>query len=67
MILIKPQRDIFNDLVRTNVKSIGDFEWLKQSRFYYVEDNDQCQIRITDVNFEVNSKFCKLNLFFIKL
>uniref|UniRef100_UPI0037E892BB dynein axonemal heavy chain 8-like n=1 Tax=Semicossyphus pulcher TaxID=241346 RepID=UPI0037E892BB len=51
------QSDIFNDLVKKRIKSVSDFEWLKQSRFYFKEDLDKVIVCITNVDFIYQNEF----------
>ncbi|KAK4886462.1 hypothetical protein RN001_002733 [Aquatica leii] len=51
------QRDIFDDMVRLKIKIVSDFEWQKQARFYYSDDNDECIVRITDVIFLYQNEY----------
>ncbi|XP_045464438.1 dynein axonemal heavy chain 8-like isoform X2 [Harmonia axyridis] len=45
------QRDIFDNMVKLKIRYITDFEWQKQSRFYFNEDSDEVTVGITDVIF----------------
>ena len=51
------QRDIFDDLVRLKIKIPQDFEWQKQARFYFIDDNDDVLVKITDVNFIYQNEY----------
>jgi len=51
------QRDIFHDLVLMNIKTVTDFEWTKQARFYYNFEERKLRIAITDVDFMYMNEF----------
>ncbi|KAG9395874.1 Dynein heavy chain and region D6 of dynein motor [Carpediemonas membranifera] len=46
------QKDITDDLLKRRIRSPADFEWLKQTRFYYRTESDECIISITDIDFD---------------
>eukprot|EP00770_Monocercomonoides_exilis_P005227 MONOS_5201.1-p1 / transcript=MONOS_5201.1 / gene=MONOS_5201 / organism=Monocercomonoides_exilis_PA203 / gene_product=dynein haevy chain 3, outer dynein arm alpha / transcript_product=dynein haevy chain 3, outer dynein arm alpha / location=Mono_scaffold00149:3327-12824(+) / protein_length=3165 / sequence_SO=supercontig / SO=protein_coding / is_pseudo=false len=45
------QRDIFDELVKQKIRSPHEFNWLKQTRFYWKSDEQLVQIQITDIDF----------------
>ena len=48
------QRDLTNDL---KVKDVNDFDWQKQTRLYWKQEQDNCVISITDWDAPYNYEF----------
>ncbi|XP_067841427.1 dynein axonemal heavy chain 8-like [Heptranchias perlo] len=51
------QRDIFDDLVKMHIRTVSDFEWLKQSRVYFRDETQDVRVGITDVEFIYQNEF----------
>ncbi|KAL0250960.1 hypothetical protein GEMRC1_000174 [Eukaryota sp. GEM-RC1] len=51
------QRDIFDSLYRQRIRNAYDFEWLKQTRFYWREEQDHAVVSITDIDFEYSYEY----------
>jgi len=51
------QRDTSEDLLKKKVKDPADFEWMKQCRFYWREEQNTVIISICDVDFEYSYEY----------
>ncbi|KAJ3342801.1 Dynein heavy chain 5, axonemal [Gonapodya sp. JEL0774] len=50
-------RDVSDKLVKTHIKAVDDFEWLKQARFYWHETKDCCIASITNFDFKYQCEY----------
>ena len=57
MVTVLQTRYIFLPQVKLHIKSPGDFEWLKQARFYFKDDLDQMIVQICDVEHVYQNEF----------
>lgn len=51
------QRDIFDEVCRYKIKTVTDFQWQKQARFYYDDETDDVTVKITDVIFLYQNEY----------
>ena len=51
------QRDTTEELIKKKVKDPTDFEWLKQARFYWKEDQNTVIISVCDVDLEYSYEY----------
>jgi len=46
------QVDIWNEIVKKRLKSVNEFDWLKQTRFYWKVDKDDCIVSVTNCDLQ---------------
>lgn len=44
-------------MVKLKIRLVADFEWQKQARFYYNEENDDIIVKITDAIFLYQNEY----------
>ena len=57
ILIMSRQRDVFADLAERGVHDPESFEWQKQMRFYWLQDQDSAQVSIADVDFQYANEY----------
>lgn len=50
-------RDVIRSLVAKNIGNLSEFEWTKQLRYYWLEDEDDCFVKQTNSSFRYGYEY----------